>query len=89
MRTWFIAVALVIGVQSAQAEDKMVKGPGLSVKCSDFKKQPDGSWLSGPQATLSYPDNPGQFANGSIRAGAMFMDNVDVGAFLDRNCSSQ
>jgi hypothetical protein len=72
---------------NANAQDTIVTGPnGLSINCSDFAEQADGSWVSGPNATLTYPNRPGSFANNSFGLHGFNINGVDIAQFLDSSC---
>jgi hypothetical protein len=85
-----VAAMAVFAADVAHAANKIAKGPGtLSVNCADFQKLPDGSWKSGPAATLSYPSNPASFADTTFPAkDGIQVDGVDIGEFLEKNCTA-
>jgi hypothetical protein len=81
-----MVLAFALGATPSLAADKAVKGPnGLSLNCTDFTRHEDGSWSSGPEATVNYPDKPGSFANIADARGIEMYD-VQLGPFLDENC---
>lgn len=61
---------------------------GLSIRCKDFTKQPDGGWKAGADATLAYPNRPGSFRGRTFYADGMIVNGNDIGAFLDANCAN-
>jgi hypothetical protein len=84
-----VAVLLFLAAASgALAEDQIAKGPkGLSVRCTDFHKQADGTWRGSTQATLSYPTRPGSFGANTIAAHGLLINGIDLADFLAKNCA--
>jgi hypothetical protein len=78
----FAAVAITLAI-SQQAVAQGAAQP--DVKCDQFKKQPDGSWTSAPDAmwgTTKFGNNSG------IRPGTYSINGSDVGAVLEAKCAA-
>jgi hypothetical protein len=53
------------------------------IKCGEWKKNQDGSWISKPNAKIgSY-----SFSNTTIAPGAWSLDGADVGTVLSKKCA--
>lgn len=63
------------------------------VNCQQFRREPNGSWISSPDATLVYPDAPGSFAGNIIGPHSMRIRTpngpVDLTQYLDETCQSE
>jgi len=83
----FLIVAIVLPLSVANGAERVIKGPnGLSINCADFHKWPNGTWQSSPDATLTYPERPGSFANNRFSENAINIGGVDVAVFLNQHC---
>jgi hypothetical protein len=81
------AIILPLSIGIANGAETAARGPnGLSINCADFHKWPNGMWQSGLEATLTYPDRPGSFANNRFSEHAFNIGGVDIAVFLDQHC---
>ena len=53
------------------------------IKCDDFRKNPDGTWTSGPNAKIG--SNP--FSNLTFDSKRVTIGGADLATVLDRKCS--
>ena len=62
------------------------------INCKQFRRLPDGAWISSPNATLVYPDKPGSFASNEIDPHSFIINGpngiIDLTEYLDRTCRS-
>src|SRR5882724_1102018 len=78
------ASAVLISQQALAQGIGWLHSPPM-VQCGKFKKQPDGSWTSTPDAMWG----PAKFGNISgIRPGVYNVNGSDVGAVLNANCAA-
>ena len=52
------------------------------IKCEDFRKNPDGTWTSGPDAKIG--SNP--FSNLTFESKRVAIGGADLATVLDRKC---
>jgi hypothetical protein len=55
-----------------------------TVDCSQFKKTPDGSWISGPNAKIGFMDVP----NNKFGKGGFVMGDTDISDVLEAKCGA-
>jgi hypothetical protein len=59
-----------------------------AIKCSDWKKTPDGDWKSGPNVTVSAGNQHLTFKGERVEAGSYTLAGQDLYALLDQTCGS-
>jgi len=62
----------------------------LCLSCEDFRRTPDGSWITTRQINFSGPNGEQMLlAEGrQFKAGQMFIFGLDLAAVLERHCAS-
>ena len=65
--------------QESKAEAKLAG----KINCEDFRKNPDGTWTSGPNAKIG--SNP--FSNLTFDSKRVTIGGADLATVLDRKCS--
>jgi len=59
------------------------KALAAQIKCEDFKRNPDGSWVSGPHAMIG----TNHFSSSAFGAHAFNLGGADLAVVLDRKCA--
>jgi hypothetical protein len=71
-------------LSSAQAQPSAE--PRGSVRCEDFKRNPDGSWTTATRTVLVIGTATVGLGPSTIRRRAIRIGGMDVAEFLDQNC---
>ena len=80
----FLAVAAYLSSANADPtqESKAEAALAGKIKCEDFRKNPDGTWTSGPDAKIG--GNP--FSNLTFDSKRVTIGGADLATVLDRKC---
>jgi hypothetical protein len=76
-----VAIADRANAQTASPTDAE-RAMAAKIKCGDFKKNPDGSWSSGPNAKIGAME----FRNHRFEVGGFNFSGADVAVVLDQKC---
>ena len=81
-----VCLAVATCLSSANAdptqESKAEAALAGKIKCEDFRKNPDGTWTSGPDAKIG--GNP--FSNLTFDSKRVTIGGADLATVLDRKC---
>ena len=80
----YLAVAASLSSANADPTEESRAGVALAgkIKCEDFRKNPDGTWTSGPNAKIG--SNP--FSNLTFESKRVTIGGADLATVLDRKC---
>jgi hypothetical protein len=80
----YLAVAASLSSANADPTEESRAGVALAgkIKCEDFRKNPDGTWASGPNAKIV--SNP--FSNLTFESKRVTIGGADLATVLDRKC---
>jgi hypothetical protein len=80
----YLAVAASLGSANADPtqESKAEAALAGKINCDDFRKNPDGTWTSGPIAKIG--SNP--FSNLTFESKRVTIGGADLATVLDRKC---
>ena len=91
MKRFFVVTCLAISValsHSAQSQP-MTNGASPTLRCADFQRNADGSWVTQRQTLVPYPNGIVPFnANTVIPAGDNTYMGLRLGRVLDERCSA-
>jgi hypothetical protein len=59
---------------------------GPVIKCSDWRKTPDGDWKSGPDTTVTYGAQHLTFKGERVEEGGYTIGGEDLYALLNQTC---
>jgi hypothetical protein len=81
-----VYLAVTASFSSANAdptqESKAEAALAGKIKCEDFRKNPDGTWTSGPNVKIG--SNP--FSNHTFESKRVTIGGADLATVLDRKC---
>jgi hypothetical protein len=80
----YFAVAAYLSSANADPaqESKAEAALAGKIKCEDFRKNPDGTWTSGPNVKIG--NNP--FSNLTFESKRVTIGGADLATVLDRKC---
>jgi hypothetical protein len=80
----YLAVAASLSSANADPTEESRAGVALAgkIKCEDFRKNPDGTWTSGPNVKIG--SNP--FSNLTFGRERVTIGGADLATVLDRKC---
>ena len=75
--------------QQDVSENRAATGIILQLSCSDFQRNPDGSWVTTRQINVSGPGGDQMLigAGRQVTKGQMFIFGLDLAAILERQCT--
>lgn len=87
MKTFFVAPCLVLSAALSVAAQAQTSSDALSLRCADFQRNTNGSWVTQRQTLVPYPNGIVTFAPNFVvpPADHTYM-GLRLGQMLDERC---